>query len=87
MENIVDEDDKKFAALMKEAAPTIKVMFEMLQLRHPSDAPVAVVVTAAMLHVILKVTACPLSPNELVQIVGQHLDFSFYSANQSNETH
>lgn len=87
MENIVDEDEKKFVELMKEAAPTIKVMFEMLQLRHPSDAPVAVVVTAAMLHVILKVTACPLSPNELVEIVGRHLDFSFYSANHSNETH
>ncbi len=83
----MDEDEKKFAELMKEAGPTIKVMFEMLQLRHPDNAPVAVVTTAAMLHVILKVTACPLSPNELVEIVGRHLDFAFYPTSQSNETH
>jgi hypothetical protein len=88
MENIVEKDEaQRFAELMKEAGPTIKVLFETIQMRHSDNAPAAVLACASLLHIILQITMCPIKPNELSEMVSKHLDFAFYPESHSNETH
>lgn len=69
-----EESIEGFAALLKEANPTVVFMFRELQQRHGNNLPAAIVAASMLLGALLKVSNCPVSAQELVDICLNHME-------------